>query len=413
MYRRNFIKVVPGAAAMAAMGPVSLASTDKKIENPATREYWVSVADKIMYPLLSTLSNNKLKQVMPVEVKEGQNSRKKYAYLEGFGRTLAGISPWLNLPDEETAEGKKRKQYFEMVQRCLENGTNPDSPDYLGFNNGGQTLVDAAFLAHGLVRAPKLWNSLNKQVQENIVKALRLTHTVKPGYSNWLLFSAMIEAFFLKYGFEWDAMRVDYALKKHFEWYKGDGMYGDGPDFHWDYYNSFVIQPMMLDVMHIVKENDQEIKSKYDTALKRMQRYAVIQERLISPEATFPAIGRSLAYRFGAFQALGQICLNEALPEQLTPGQVKNALSHVIKRMIDAPGTFDKDGWLTIGFCGHQKGIGEVYINTGSVYLCMVGLLPLGLPSTSSFWTSLPEDWTSKKIWSGVDMPNDSALYSA
>jgi hypothetical protein len=222
----------------------------------------------------------------------------------------------------------------------------------------------------------------------------------------------MIEAFFLKYGFEYDPMRVDYALKKHYEWYKGDGMYGDGPEFHWDYYNSFVIQPMMLDIMKIFKEKDHEVKSRYDTVVKRLQRYAEIQERLISPEGTFPPIGRSLAYRFGAFQALAQACLSEILPATLTPGQVKNALSHVIKRMIEAPGTFKKDGWLTIGFYGQQKNIGEIYINSGSIYLCMVGLLPLGLPADSAFWTSKPEDWTAKKIWNGIDLPVDSALYS-
>ena len=44
-------------------------------------------------------------------------------------------------------------------------------------------------------------------------------------------------------------MRVDYALRQHEQWYKGDGAYGDGPAFHWDYYNSFVIHPMLLDVL--------------------------------------------------------------------------------------------------------------------------------------------------------------------
>jgi hypothetical protein len=46
-------------------------------------------------------------------------------------------------------------------------------------------------------------------------------------------------------------MRVDYALRQHHQWYKGDGAYGDGPYFHWDYYNSFVIQPMLLDVLGV------------------------------------------------------------------------------------------------------------------------------------------------------------------
>jgi hypothetical protein len=71
--------------------------------------------------------------------------------------------------------------------------------------------------------------------------------------------------------------------------------------------------------------------------------------------------------------------------------------------MIEAPGTFDAGGWLTIGFAGRQPHVGEGYISTGSVYLCAVGLLPLGLATSDEFWTAPPADWTSKKIWSGVD----------
>ena len=51
-------------------------------------------------------------------------------------------------------------------------------------------------------------------------------------------------------------MRVDYALRQHDQWYKGDGAYGDGPTFHWDYYNSFVIHPMLLDVLDVVRRRD-------------------------------------------------------------------------------------------------------------------------------------------------------------
>jgi hypothetical protein len=30
-------------------------------------------------------------------------------------------------------------------------------------------------------------------------------------------------------------------LRQHEQWYRGDGIYGDGPEFDWDYYNSFVM----------------------------------------------------------------------------------------------------------------------------------------------------------------------------
>jgi hypothetical protein len=206
-------------------------------------------------------------------------------------------------------------------------------------------------------------------------------------------------------------MRMDYAIRKHMEWYKGDGMYGDGPDFHWDYYNSFVIQPMLVDVLQeLIKHNNKYGKT-YDTVIKRAKRYAVILEKLISPEGTFPSIGRSLAYRFGVFQLLAQMALQHQLPSNLKAAQVRSAMSAVIQRMIDAPGVFDSKGWLTIGFFGHQPDIGETYISTGSLYLCSVGLLPLGLPANDPFWGDAPMDWTAKKIWSGQDFPADHALY--
>ncbi|WP_111316993.1 DUF2264 domain-containing protein [Algoriphagus chordae] len=49
-------------------------------------------------------------------------------------------------------------------------------------------------------------------------------------------------------------------------------------------------------------------------------------------------------------------------------------------------------------------------MSTGSLYLCTLGFLPLGLPATHSFWIDPAEDWTSKKIWIGVDVPRDHAM---
>ena len=133
-------------------------------------------------------------------------------------------------------------------------------------------------------------------------------------------------------------------------------------------------------------------------------------ERLIAPDGSFPAIGRSLAYRFGAMQVLAQIALRRTLPEGVTPAQTRAALTACIRRSIEAPGTFDKEGWLTIGFCGHQPGVGERYISTGSLYLCSVGLLPLGLPASDPFWAAAAEPWTSVRAWGGKEFPIDHAL---
>ena len=192
-------------------------------------------------PVLSHLAAGTLKRSMPVE---GGSDRRAVTHLEALGRTLAGVAPWIELPAEETEEGRVRAWFAGLAADALRQATDPASPDALNFTEGGQPLVDAAFLAHAIVRAPRaLWEALDASTQRRLVTALAATRRITPGYNNWLLFSAMVEAALFTTGEAWDQMRVDYALRQHEAWYKGDGVYGDGPAFHWDYYNSFVIQP--------------------------------------------------------------------------------------------------------------------------------------------------------------------------
>jgi hypothetical protein len=224
------------------------------------------------------------------------------------------------------------------------------------------------------------------------------------------LFSAVIEATLKQLDGQWRPECVDYALRRHEQWYKGDGAYGDGPHFCWDYYNSFVIHPMLLSVMQAVAGFDPEWDALRAAITERAVRYAAIQERLISPEAAFPAFGRSIAYRTGAFHHLAQMALIQHLPLSVAPAQVRCALTAVMHRLLDAPGTFSDDGWLRIGLAGHQPRLGEHYISTGSLYACALVLLPLGLAPQDDFWRAPPANWSSRKIFAGADVDADKAL---
>lgn len=378
------------------------------------RAYWIRVVTRIADPVLLALRDRKLRATMPVEAPHGNvEDRKQYTYLEALGRLLTGLSPWLESGTGSGAENEMRSRYAELCREAIAAGVDPSSPDYMNFNKGSQPVVDAAFLALAVLRAPgELWTKLPARTKQQLIAALRLTRVIRPGFSNWLLFSGTIEAFFAFAGEPWDAMRVDYAVRQIDEWYKGDGTYGDGPQFHWDYYNSFVIHPMLLTVLETVLRSSKAWDGFYPAALTRAKRYAAIQERLIGPDGTFPPIGRSLAYRFGAFHLLATMALRRQLPEGVAPQQVRAALTAVVRKMIEAPGTFDAQGWLTVGFCGHQPSIAEPYISTGSLYLCSAAFLPLGLASTDPFWSGPAQAWTGKKAWSGEDVPADHALSS-
>jgi hypothetical protein len=387
--RRGFL------GSIAAAGALPFGRRDEQARGGGDdRAYWISVLHRLADPVLTRLSR------MPVEQARGAN-REQVTRLEALGRVVAGIAPWLELGEDDLAVRAR-----DAIARAVD----PASPEALNFTRDRQPLVDAAFLAQGILRAPHaLGDKFEPAARRHLVAALESTRTITPGFNNWLLFSATVEACLKALGAEWDRTRVDYALRQHEQWYRGDGVYGDGPDFHWDYYNSFVIHPMLVDVLDACGDETPVWREIGGRVRERAKRYAAVQERMIAPDGSFPAIGRSIAYRCGAFHLLAQAALRHALPDDVSPSQVRGALTSVIRRTLDAPGTFDADGWLRIGLCGHQPGIGETYISTGSLYLCSVALLPLGLPATDEFWTALPQPWTSVKAWSGQPFPIDHA----
>lgn len=377
------------------------------------RKVWLDHLDKISRPVMQNLAEDKLRAVMPVMLSkrtDNPTQRAKVAYLEAFGRTLCGIAPWLNSEGGTKEEIALRNKYREWTLKAITNSVNPSAKDYMVWNEGGQQLVDASFVALGLVRSPWVWEHLDKKVQGQVVDAFKLTRKFVPVYSNWILFTGMIEAFFWKYGYEYDKVRIEYSIREFaHHWYTGDGMFSDGMNFNLDYYNSYVIQPYLAAILEITGKENRSYNFFLPRFDKISKRYAEIQERMINADGSFPLTGRSIVYRGAAFQHLADMALRKQLPASLSPAQVRGALTAVIKKTLEAPSTF-KDGWLTIGVYGNQPDLADVYNNTGSLYLCSTIFLPLGLPETDEFWSAPAQPWTSLKVWTGQDTPGDHAL---
>jgi hypothetical protein len=391
----------------------AIAAAQSSATSPISdRAYLTRVLVRIAEPVLSALSQRKLKALMPVEAPHGNAAeRGQYTHLEALGRLLAGMAPWLESGDDAGEEGRLRTRYCALARDAIAAAVDPHSPDFMNFNRGSQPLVDAALLALAVLRAPtQLWEKLPSPTRTQLIEALQSSRVIRPGFNNWLLFSATVEAFFAFANQQWDSMRVDYAVREHEQWYKGDGVYSDGPQFHWNYYNSYVIQPMLLTVIETVSRVSDAWNTMLPAVVTRARRYAGIQERLIGPDGSFPAIGRSISYRFGALHLLATMAWRRQLPDGITPEQVRGAITAVVRRMIEAPGTFDDHGWLRVGFCGHQPAVAEPYISTGSLYLCTAGLVPLGLPASDPFWSNSAKPWTSQKMWSGQAVPADHAI---
>jgi hypothetical protein len=393
---------------------LTIAKPASKIKTGAEdRKYWVSLLDKISTPVLSNLSKGELHKNMQVEFSPIWDGRdKEVAYLECFGRLVAGIAPFLALPIDATPEGKIRERLLKQTQQSLAHGFNPESPDYLfRVSKTAQTLVDAAYISQALLAAPSaLWAPLDSITKKQIIHEFVKARQIKPFNSNWLLFAAMVESFLLQVGEKPDEGRIDNAINKMNEWYAGDGWYSDGEKFHFDHYNGYVIHPMMVEVLRVNVAHGRRDMKEYELAYKRMQRYGSFQERYISPEGTYPVFGRSSTYRVGAFQPLVKLALDHNLPEEIEPAQVRCALTAVMKNMF-IPSTFRKGDWLTLGLVGDkQENLADYYTNTGSVYITSLVFLSLGLPASDEFWSAPCTEWTQKKAWSGKIFKKDYAV---
>ena len=397
-----------------ALVPFMGISAKKKVAQQSDRQYWCALAYKMAQPVLENMAKGELQKNMQTEFSPSfDNRNKKVLYMECFGRLMAGVAPWLTLPDDATAEGKQRKQLREWALASYKNAVDPQNPDYLCWGIGGQNLVDAAYIAESFLRAyDTLWKPLDEVTKKRYLAEFAKLRHIDPPYTNWLLFSSTIESFMAKAGGDFDEYRVNSACRKVEEWYVGDGWYADGPVFAFDYYSSYVFHPMYLEPLQAMvdaKVNSRlDYQKYYDRELKRCQKYSIILERFISPEGTFPAFGRSIPYRMATMQPLALMAWYQKLPKDLSNGQVRAALTKVLHRMFDQENNFNEKGYLSIGFCGNgQKNVADWYTNNGSLYMTTLAFMPLGLPADHPFWTDAAQPWTQVKAWNNQQFPKD------
>jgi hypothetical protein len=358
------------------------------------RKEWITIAYNLCYPILNALAIEQLKEQFV--------DKRPTAHLEAFCRILVGIAPWI-----ENDIDKEAKQLGKLALKCISSITNPKSLDYIDFSIHEQVLVEAALLCQAFIRGySTLWCPLPVSVKMQVLTSLKKTRIFRAHDNNWELFPSMIETFLLKVQEEVETTRLWNGLLKYKKWYRGDGIYSDGEEVHMDYYNSYIIHPMITDILSIVNNKSSEWNAFEQLQNKRLQRFAILQERMIAPNGTFPPIGRSLTYRCAAFHSLALCVYKDNLDPSLKHGQVRVALNKVIKATLQQPDTFE-NGWLTIGLYTKNVRLAEPYINHGSLYICSTVFLPLGLPLNSKFWMDEDRLTTWESLLNGDEVNRD------
>ena len=374
------------------------------------RMFWISTLERIAFPILNNLSKDSLKKKMPVESISSDNHN--IAYFDAFTRVFNGIAPWLELGADGSEEGKIREKYIYLTLKSISNAIDPKSNDFLFDIEPKESLVDVALFAQGLLRAKnQIWNNLPIKIQARIIGDLKSTRIIAPYENHWLLYTSMIEAALLEFTGECDKERLVYGVRKfRDELYIGDGRYSDGEDFEVGYYNSLFIHPMLNDILGVMRKYGLEEGEFLDVQLMRSSRLSSQLERLISPEGTYPLLGKYLSYRCGVFYLMSQAALLKILPRNIDVAQVRAALTKVLKTQFGSNKNFTSQGWLNIGLYGPQIDVAEDSVNTGTLYSCCFAFLALGLDKDDAFWISPSAPWTSLRAWEGQPIPQDQSV---
>jgi hypothetical protein len=364
------------------------------MEDSMSYNDWLAHFIKIVNPVLEAYENKNLITCWNPQFPPGALDRNHAACarVEMLARVMLGAAPLFSI--EGNAEVDiLQKRIVGMVDVAFQE-------KYIEISGGEQLLIEFGNIAWAFVRSPQFWKRISSGSCAAIVNYMRAMVKKYPAHNNnWLLYKSVIHVFL-------NETREARSLLAAFEsFYVGDGWYKDGSVFHMDYYNSFVITPLLVDIYKKLG-----LKDGLARACARLGRQAVWLERQIGPDGTFPIFGRSMVYRTAVFHALVYACVAGCLPPTLRPSQIRCGLSGVLERMFGATSNnFDEHGFLHLGFLGHDPELANIYSNSGSCYFALVIFAVLGLDPRHEFWSGPACDWTQKRAWTGQSVLKDIA----
>ena len=106
----------------------------------ADRAYWAEQAYKMSAPILSNMAKGELRKNMMTEYSAEWKGRHNDNIYGGVWSPNGGYCTWLALPDDNSKEGKQRKQLREWALKSYANAVDPESADCLLWKGQGRYL---------------------------------------------------------------------------------------------------------------------------------------------------------------------------------------------------------------------------------------------------------------------------------
>jgi hypothetical protein len=369
---------------------------------------WLRIFRQIVMPVLNGFQTKTFIDTFIQQAPTDYTRPACTAHVEAFCRVAMSVAPLFQLRTEDASDVEDIRQAYIASWKVVMDER------YIDWNCGDQLLVEAGNLVYAFLLYPNSWNVLPDSCKLAVIGVFRRASDIKPFNNNWLLFKCIVDIFLYKHKrLNVQGLSNVYKLLDVVEsWYVGDSWYKDGPGFHMDYYNSFVMLPFLYVIYNELKKDIHRsiFQTRFKTIVCRIARHAEFLERLIAPDGTFPLFGRSIVYRSAVFHTLA-FCVAHvpALPVTddgcaLGLGQIRRALGRVHSRLF-GPEQFDAAGYLQLGFLGAQPGVANQYSNNGSCYFTGLSFLVLGLPDSHPFWTSDDQMYTQEIAWGCIGSP--------
>ena len=326
--------------------------------------------------------------------------------IEGFARSFLIAAPLL------AGRAADRYDHVGWYARGLAAAMEPGGPDRWGraigvdeikqWNGTPQPIVEAANLAFGLaVSRARFWDLLGDKLREQTADWLA-HHAAKHGSdNNWLLFTAVIEAFLRSTGYDVPGGHAQADVDRFESWYLGDGWYNDGPistttghGNRVDHYNSWVIQPFLWQWYQLTEQPP----ARRDRFLARLGEFADSYALLFAADGSPLHQGRSLTYRHAVLGGLWAAALAGAGSEPA--GATRRLASGVLRNFTalgvgaDAAPSLGRGAAQFLPMC-------QVYSGPGSPYFAGMGFLGMATPADHPLWTEPEQPQSAERTGAG------------
>jgi hypothetical protein len=264
-----------------------------------------------------------------------------------------------------------------------------------------QPIVEAANIAVALhLCRQQLWDALSSREQHQVADWLEHHARRVPWPNNWVLFTAVIEAFLSSAGVDTTRFRSDDQVRWAESWYLGGGWYTDGVRRNIDYYNAWVIHPFLWAWYDMVgRQRDPDAAWRWR---QRLTEFGQTYPYLFGGNGSPVFQGRSLTYRTAALAPLwlGEMTGTSTLP----PGAVRRLASGVLRYFVSAG--VGSDGPLSLGWRGAEHlPLTQHYSGPGSPYFAGMGFLGLALPADHPVWTDAERPQPGEVADAAVALP--------